>query len=200
MLFPTMETQLYFQVPGKFHTIFHSFAFHKASLFPWWCCCCPVLRSACTGARGCKSARACVVSAQLGWTKAFPLLFLLALQSWGKRCNAWATKQTYAVGLGFLDFFFFNWVTSQRKKPTLLVSVQMCYLSFTEMLWGFCGLVLFYCISMGLGDAEVYSLYCCADRCRSLTPSRAQILRSHVLGQGLSLRRALTSSWLKTML
>jgi len=34
LLFPTIEMQLYFQVSGKFHTIFHSFAFHKASLFP----------------------------------------------------------------------------------------------------------------------------------------------------------------------
>lgn len=29
-----METELYFQVSSKFHTIFHSFAFHKASLSP----------------------------------------------------------------------------------------------------------------------------------------------------------------------
>lgn len=33
LLFPALEKQLYFQVSGRFHTLFHSFAFYEALFF-----------------------------------------------------------------------------------------------------------------------------------------------------------------------
>lgn len=100
LLFPTVETQQYFQVSGKFHTIFCSITLFKALYFPSSAAVALFLKVFAWGVRGWEPAKTHVDSAQLVYTPAPPLLAVVALE----RLRNWkAQKQIY--GLGYYYYY-----------------------------------------------------------------------------------------------